>query len=86
MPESLLRAVVFDLDGLLFNTEELYQFVGSELMRRRGKTYDEALIHRVMGRPQPVALQMMIRWTLDHLNRTAAPGARVRTRRPSFAR
>ena len=24
---------VFDLDGLLFNTEELYQFVGSELMR-----------------------------------------------------
>ena len=62
MPESLLRAVVFDLDGLLFNTEELYQFVGSELMRRRGKTYDEALIHRVMGRPQPVALQMMIDW------------------------
>ena len=62
MPDSLLRAVVFDLDGLLFNTEELYQFVGSELMRRRGKTYDEALIHRVMGRPQPVALQMMIDW------------------------
>jgi HAD superfamily hydrolase (TIGR01509 family) len=62
MPTSPLRAVVFDLDGLLFNTEELYQFVGSELMRRRGKTYDEELIHRVMGRPQPVALQMMIDW------------------------
>jgi HAD superfamily hydrolase (TIGR01509 family) len=46
----------------LFNTEELYQFVGSELLRRRGKTYDDELIHQIMGRPQPVALQMMIDW------------------------
>ena len=30
------RAVVFDLDGLMFNTEELYQDVGGELLRRRG--------------------------------------------------
>jgi HAD superfamily hydrolase (TIGR01509 family) len=57
-----LRAVVFDLDGLLFNTEELYQFVGTELMRRRGKTFEEELIQKIMGRPQPVALQMMIDW------------------------
>jgi beta-phosphoglucomutase-like phosphatase (HAD superfamily) len=56
------RAVVFDLDGLLFNTEELYQFVGTELMRRRGKTFEEELIQKIMGRPQPVALQMMIDW------------------------
>jgi HAD superfamily hydrolase (TIGR01509 family) len=32
------------------------------LLRRRGKTYDDELIHRIMGRPQPVALQMMIDW------------------------
>jgi len=57
-----LRAVVFDLDGLLFNTEELYQFVGAELLRRRGKTFEEELIQKIMGRPQPVALQMMIDW------------------------
>jgi len=57
-----LRAVVFDLDGLLFNTEELYQFVGTELMRRRGKTFEEELIQKITGRPQPVALQMMIDW------------------------
>ena len=55
-----LRAVVFDLDGLLFNTEELYQFVGTELMRRRGKTFEEELIQKITGRPQQVALQMMI--------------------------
>lgn len=29
MPEQpVLRAVVFDLDGLMFNTEELYDEVG----------------------------------------------------------
>jgi HAD superfamily hydrolase (TIGR01509 family) len=60
--ESELRAVVFDLDGLLFNTEELYQFVGTELMQRRGKTFEDDLIHKIMGRPQQVALQMMIDW------------------------
>ena len=34
--QSFPRAVVFDLDGLMFNTEELYQEVGSEILRRRG--------------------------------------------------
>jgi HAD superfamily hydrolase (TIGR01509 family) len=57
-----IRAVVFDLDGLLFNTEELYQFVGTELLRRRGKPFEQELIYKVMGRPQPIALQMMIDW------------------------
>jgi HAD superfamily hydrolase (TIGR01509 family) len=61
-PVSPIRAVVFDLDGLLFNTEELYQFVGTELMRRRAKTFEDELIHKIMGRPQQVALQMMIDW------------------------
>src|SRR5262245_32076015 len=57
-----IKAVVFDLDGLLFNTEELYQFVGTELMGRRGKPFEDELIHQIMGRPQRVALQMMIDW------------------------
>lgn len=57
-----LHAVVFDLDGLLFNTEELYQQVGTELLRRRGKAFEADLLNAMMGRPQPVALQMMIDW------------------------
>lgn len=57
-----IKAVVFDLDGLLFNTEELYNFVGTELLRRRGKDFPPELIHKIMGRPQPVALQLMIDW------------------------
>jgi HAD superfamily hydrolase (TIGR01509 family) len=54
------RAVVFDLDGLLFNTEELYQDVGSELLRRRGCEFGPELLHAIMGRPGRIALQMMI--------------------------
>ena len=56
------RAVVFDLDGLMFNTEELYQDVGGELCRRRGKLFDADLIDAMMGRPGRVAFQIMIDW------------------------
>jgi len=63
MPDSTrLRAVVFDLDGLLFNTEDLYQDVGSELLRRRGKRFDAELLNAMMGRPPRVSLQIMIDW------------------------
>jgi HAD superfamily hydrolase (TIGR01509 family) len=54
------RAVVFDLDGLLFNTEELYQDVGTELLRRRGHVFGADLLNAMMGRPSRVALQLMI--------------------------
>ncbi len=63
MPLSTtLRAVVFDLDGLLFNTEELYQDVGGELLRRRGKRFEADLFNAMMGRPPRVSLQIMIDW------------------------
>jgi HAD superfamily hydrolase (TIGR01509 family) len=55
-------AVAFDLDGLLVNTEEIYPDVGAELLRRRGRTFDDDLLDAMMGRPQPVALATMIRW------------------------
>ncbi len=61
-PAARLRAVVFDLDGLIFNTEELYQFVGEELLRRRDKTFPPELLDQTMGRPQRIALQLMIDW------------------------
>ena len=63
MPRSSsLQAVVFDLDGLMFNTEELYQWVGGELLRRRGRVFDGPLLDAMMGRQQRVALQIMIDW------------------------
>jgi HAD superfamily hydrolase (TIGR01509 family) len=58
MPQA--KAVVFDLDGLMFNTEELYQEVGAELLRRRGYEFTSELLDQMMGRPSHVALQLMI--------------------------
>jgi HAD superfamily hydrolase (TIGR01509 family) len=55
-----LRAVVFDLDGLLVNSEDLYEQAGDTVLRRRGKTYDAALREQMMGRPVVDAIQLMI--------------------------
>src|SRR5579863_4235815 len=68
MPPYRPRAVVFDLDGLLFNTEELYQHVGEELLRRRGCSFDRELLDAMMGSPGRVALRMMIEY--HHLSDT----------------
>jgi HAD superfamily hydrolase (TIGR01509 family) len=54
------HAVVFDLDGLMFNTEELYQEVGATLLARRGYEFTPELLDQMMGRPSHVALQIMI--------------------------
>ena len=55
-----MRAVVFDMDGLMFNTEDVYTLTGEELLRRRGCEFTEELKHEMMGlRPQP-ALERMI--------------------------
>lgn len=56
------RAVVFDLDGLMFNTEDLYQEVGARLLGRRGKRFEIDLLDAIMGRPGAVAYQIMIEW------------------------
>jgi pseudouridine 5'-phosphatase len=55
-----LEAVVFDLDGLLVNTEDLYEQAGETVLRRRGKTYDATLREQMMGRPVADAIQLMI--------------------------
>ena len=47
LPMPLIRGVVFDLDGLLVNTEELYQHVGTELLARRGRTFDADLLDQL---------------------------------------
>jgi HAD superfamily hydrolase (TIGR01509 family) len=62
-----IKAVVFDLDGLLFNTEELYQDCGGEILRRRGCEFTPELLDKMMGRPSAVALQIMI----DHCDLSA---------------
>lgn len=55
-----IRAVAFDLDGLMFNTEEVFQRSGTELLRRRGKVATPELFQRMMGRRAPEAFAAMI--------------------------
>lgn len=55
-----IRAVTFDLDGLMFNTEELYTDVGTELLRRRNRVFTKELLDQMMGRPSRISLEIMI--------------------------
>ncbi len=58
----MTRAIVFDMDGLMFNTEEVYTAVGTELLRRRGCAFTAELKDAMMGlRPQP-SFETMIRY------------------------
>src|SRR3989304_5755934 len=57
---TLLRAVVFDLDGLIVNTEDFFLFARAEVVRRRGKAYDAAIREKMMGQPEKVSLQILI--------------------------
>ncbi len=60
IPCPPIQAVAFDLDGLMFNTEDLYSDVGGEILRRRGKQVTRELLSEMMGRQGHVALQIMI--------------------------
>lgn len=64
-----LRAATFDLDGLMFNTEDLYQESGNIILGRRGKEFTSDLLDQMMGRQSLVALQIMI----DYFQLDATP-------------
>jgi pseudouridine 5'-phosphatase len=56
-----MRAVVFDMDGLMFNTEDVYTAVGTELLRRRGHEFTAELKDAMMGLPPRPSMEAMIR-------------------------
>ena len=55
----MLRAAVFDLDGLMFNTEQIYTHVLKELLRRRDKEFTHDLVNQMMGRPAKAAFGLL---------------------------
>jgi HAD superfamily hydrolase (TIGR01509 family) len=55
------RAVVFDMDGLMFNTEDVYTIVGAELLRRRGHVFTQELKKAMMGMQPQASFDIMIR-------------------------
>ena len=57
-----MRAVVFDMDGLMFNTEDVYTAAGTELLRRRGHAFTAELKDAMMGLPAQPTFETMIRY------------------------
>ena len=56
-----MKAVVFDMDGLIFNTEDVYTLVGTELLRRRGHEFTPELKNEMMGLIPQTSFEIMIR-------------------------
>jgi len=57
-----IRCVVFDMDGLMFNTEACYWKAATELLARRGLQYTRELNDAIMGRPPEDCFKTIIRW------------------------
>lgn len=56
-----LGAVIFDLDGVLLDTEPLYTQATQEVVGAFGKVYDFALKRRIMGSGQRAAAEFITR-------------------------
>jgi HAD superfamily hydrolase (TIGR01509 family) len=59
---SIIQAVTFDLDGLMFNTEMLYERVMRQLLEKRQKPFEQNLLDQMMGRPGFIALEIFRDW------------------------
>ncbi len=57
-----MLAVTFDMDGLMFNTEDVYTLTGSELLSRRGRRFTPELKDAMMGLPPRAAFEVVIDW------------------------
>ena len=53
-------ALIFDMDGLLLDTENLYMQASVELLAQYGKTFDWAIKEQIMGRPAQVSAKMVV--------------------------
>lgn len=80
LPESPIRAIAFDMDGVLANSEDVYELTGTETLRRRGKRFEDDLRHRMMGLPTMKALQLMI----DHHGLSDTPEEIARESEQTF--
>lgn len=58
--QTPIRAVAFDLDGLMVNTEVIFNEVGREILRRRDREMTQELVGLMMGRRAPEAIGNMI--------------------------
>lgn len=55
-----VEAVIFDMDGLMFNTEDIYNVVGDALLKPRGHEFTLELKLLMMGLPGVKAFDVMV--------------------------
>ncbi len=58
----VIKAVAFDMDGLMFDTEDLYTVIIEQFINNHGATYDPAVKNKVMGMQAHKAVAL----TLEH--------------------
>lgn len=58
LPERI-RAVAFDLDGLMFNTEHVFALAAERMLSGRGLEMPPNLLRKMMGRRPPEAMRQM---------------------------
>lgn len=66
--QHLIRAVLFDLDGVIVFTDRYHYLSWKRLADERGWAFDETLNHQLRGIPRSASLQVI----LDHNNVTLA--------------
>lgn len=54
------QAVIFDMDGLMFDTEALFSKVQSDIAQKRGKTFTLEIQNKMMGRKPSDAIKVMV--------------------------
>ena len=54
-----IAAVVFDLDGLMLNTEDVFALTGEQMLQRRGLRMTDEIHHSMLGRRPDEAFQAM---------------------------
>ncbi len=59
LPEQQIRAVAFDLDGLIFNTEHVFAIAAEQMLSDRGLDMPAELLQRMMGRRPPEGFVIM---------------------------
>ena len=62
MAEKRFQAVVFDMDGLMFDSEPLYYELVDTVLKMYGKRMSPELSHAMMGRRRMEAIEVLRQW------------------------
>lgn len=56
----MIKAVIFDMDGLMFDTESLFSEVQDKIAGKRGKKFTNGIKHKMMGQKAIDAISIML--------------------------